>query len=168
MKKIEPVTLAFFTAFAITIYVLETVIPRPLPFLKLGLANVVVLLLLWKGNHLAAFIVIISKCILGGIFTATLLTPMTLISLGASLSAFIAMLLVLKSKAGLSLQGTSIMGATIHNMAQLAIVNWLLLSGDAALKLLPMMMILGLITGLITGYLANILSQQTIVKKYLD
>jgi len=168
MKKIDPVTLAFFTAFAITIYVLETLIPKPLPFLKLGLANVVVLLLLWKENHLAAFIVIISKSILGGIFTATLISPMTLISLGASLSAFTAMFLAIKLKSGLSLPGTSILGATIHNLAQLAIVNWLLLHSNAAMKLLPLMLILGLVTGLITGYLATILSQQTIIKKYLD
>ncbi|MCF7920935.1 MAG: Gx transporter family protein [Candidatus Cloacimonetes bacterium] len=168
MKKIDPVVLAFFTAFAITIYVLETLIPKPLPFLKLGLANVVVLLLLWKGNSLAGFIVLLSKCILGGIFTATLLSPMTIISLGAGFAAFGAMYLSLRLKSGLSLLGTSILGATLHNLVQLAIVNGLLLHSTAAWKLLPLLLILGIFTGLITGYLAHLLYQQEIIKKYLE
>ncbi|MCF7912662.1 MAG: Gx transporter family protein [Candidatus Cloacimonetes bacterium] len=167
MKKNDPVILAFFTAFAITIYIVENLIPKPLPFLKLGLANVIVLLLLWKGNYLAAMIVLISKSILGGLFSGLLLSPMTVISLGASFTAFILMGLALRSKLGFSILGVSIIGATAHNIMQLVIVNWLLVHSTAVWKLLPLMILLGLVTGLITGYLAYLLSRQPTIKKYL-
>ncbi len=167
MKKNDPVLLAFFTSLAITIYVLENLIPKPLPFMKLGLANVVVLLLIWKGNYLAGIVVLISKTILGGLLTGLLFSPMTVISLGASLTAFILMFLAIRSKFGFSLQGVSIIGATGHNLMQLAIVNWLLIRSIAVWKLLPLMILLGMITGLITGYLAYLLSRQPAVERYL-
>ena len=168
MKKNDPVVLAFFTAFAVTIYVVENLIPKPFPFLKLGLANVIVLLLIWKGNTMAALVVLISKTILGGLFSGLLLSPMTVISLGASLAAFILMLSACKSRLRFSILGLSIIGATVHNIMQLTIVNWLLVHSNAIWKLLPVMLGLGLVTGLITGYLAYLLSSQKIIKNYLS
>ena len=168
MKKNDPVILAYFTAFAVTIYVLENLIPKPLPFLKLGLANVVVLLLLWHGKSLAAFIILLSKTILGGLITGMLLSPMTIISLGASITAYLLMFGAIKTRLGFSVLGISIIGATIHNITQLAIVNWLLVHSNAVWKLLPLMILLGLVTGLITGYLVHLLSRQKIIKNYLS
>jgi uncharacterized membrane protein len=168
MKKNDPVVLAFFTAFAITIYLVESFIPKPLPFLKLGLANVIVLLLIWKGHSMAALVVLISKTILGGLFSGLLLSPMTIISLGASLAAYILMQSAYRSRLGFSILGVSIIGATAHNIMQLAIVNWLLIHSNAVWKLLPLMLGLGLVTGLITGYLAYLLSRQKVIKNYLS
>jgi len=167
MKKNDPVILAYFTAFAVTIYVLENIIPKPLPFFKLGLANVVVLLLLWNRKSLAALIIILSKTILGGLITGMLLSPMTIISLGASIAAYLMMFGAIKTRLGFSVLGISIIGATIHNLTQLAIVNWLLVHSDEVWKLLPLMLLLGLVTGLITGYLAHLLSKQKIFENYL-
>lgn len=158
MNKLSPIKLAFFTAFAITIFILETLIPKPLPFLKLGLANVVVLLILWNRHYMAALVIILSKSIIGGAFTATLISPMTVISIGASLTAFAAMFLAVRSKSGLSIIGVSVLGAVIHNITQLVIVNYILLNTDAAWKLLPILVILGVVTGVLTGYLAHLLN----------
>jgi len=168
MKKNDPVILAYFTAFAVTIYVLENIIPKPLPFFKLGLANVIVLLLLWNKKYLASIIIILSKTILGGLITGMLLSPMTIISLGASIAAFILMFCALNARIGFSVLGISIIGATAHNITQLAIVNWLLVHNNTIWKLLPLMILLGLVTGLITGYLVHLLSRQKVIKSYLS
>ena len=168
MKKLDPVTLAYFTAFAVTIFILETLIPKPLPFLKLGLANVVVLLILWNRHYFSALAIVISKSIIGGAFTATLISPMFVISIGASITSFIFMLLAVRYKTGLSIIGVSVLGAVVHNISQLVIVNYLLLNTDSAWKLLPLLMILGVVTGILTGYLAFVLNQSSAFKKIIQ
>ncbi len=93
---------------------------------------------------------------------------MTIISLGASITAYLLMFGAIKTRLGFSVLGISIIGATIHNITQLAIVNWLLVHSNAVWRLLPLMILLGLVTGLITGYLVHLLSRQKIIKNYLS
>jgi len=84
LTDLRLIHLAFFIAFAITIYVVESFIPKPFPFMKLGLANIVVLILLISGNLRYAFLVVIGKTIVGGFFSGLLLSPTTLLSLSGS------------------------------------------------------------------------------------
>lgn len=168
MKKSDPVFLAFFTAFATSLYILENLIPKPLPFIKLGLANVIVILLLWKNRHLPSFVVLVSKSIIGGLLTGLLFSPMTVISLTAGVSSYIIMQFGKRSRLGFSLLGISILGATSHNLMQLAVVKFLLIKSEAVWRFLPLMIILGVISGFITGYLANLISHQKIIDKYLN
>lgn len=158
-RRTDPIILAMYTALAVTIYIIENLIPKPLPFLKFGLANTVVLVLFWEKDYFAGFIIILAKSILGGFFSGLLLSPMTLISIGAGLSAYLSMLMARKSGINFSIIGISITGAVIHNVAQLAIVKWLLIKSGAVWKLLPLMMVLGILTGIVTGYLAIVLSK---------
>lgn len=74
--------LAFLTATASVIYIVESLIFRmlPLPFLRLGLSNIVVLYLIWQRRIFSAIIVNLAKSIVGGIATFTLLSPTVILS----------------------------------------------------------------------------------------
>jgi len=149
--------LAFFTAFAVSVYVLESFIPKPLPFLRLGLSNIVILILLYYREYKSAFIVAFSKTIIGGFFSGALISPATLLSLSGTTVSLVAMLLVLKMELKFSLIGLSILGAALHNLTQIVVVRLLLIRHDTIFYLTPLLIISGIATGIITGYLAYLL-----------
>ncbi|MBC8385351.1 MAG: Gx transporter family protein [Candidatus Cloacimonetes bacterium] len=149
--------LAFFTAFAITIFVAESFIPKPFPFMKLGLANIIVLLLLITDGFRAALIVTLSKSIFGGFFSGILISPATLMSLSGSLISVLVMFLFFHSGINFSLIGLSIIGAVGHNIAQLFVVRMILIKNSSILYLTPVLIVLGIATGIITGFTASML-----------
>ncbi len=146
--------IAFFTALAISIYALETLIPKPFPFVKIGLANIIILILLASNSAKVAFLVTISKTIMGGFLVGTIFTPTTIISLASGIIALFTMFIVFKTKINFSFIGVSILGAITHNFTQILVVRILLIKENSIFYLTPILIILGIITGVITGYLA--------------
>jgi heptaprenyl diphosphate synthase len=88
--------LAFYTALAATIHIVEDLIMRmlPLPFIRVGFSNIVILYLILHHKIWEAFVVNISKTLLSGIVTLTLLSPSTILSLTAGITAIVIMVLV--------------------------------------------------------------------------
>jgi len=150
------VILAFFTACAVTVYILESFIPKPLPFMKLGLSNVVILVLLMAGNRRSAFLVALAKTFIGGIFTGTLISPTTLLSSGGTVISFVIMILMIKLPVNFSILGISIAGAVAHNFTQISLVRLILIKENSIFYLTPLLILMGIVTGIITGYLAKI------------
>ena len=155
LHKLTIVQLAFITAFALTLYVLESFIPKPFPFMKLGLSNIVLIILLIAGNLRAAIIVIFAKSIFGGFFTGTIFTPTTLLSLSGSIFAFLTMLFFIKSKLPFSFIGISVLGAIAHNLGQLLMVRTILIKENSIFYLTPLLILMGIVTGIIIGYVAG-------------
>ncbi len=156
LSNLRLIHLAFFTAFAISIYVVESFLPKPFPFMKLGLANIVVLLLLVSGNVRYALIVIIGKTVAGGFLSGLFLSPTTLLSISGSLCSLVIMTIFIKSKVRFSLIGISILGAVAHNLAQIAIVRLILIKENTIFYLTPLLIIMGIVTGIIIGYIAKL------------
>ncbi|MBT3169572.1 MAG: Gx transporter family protein [Candidatus Cloacimonetes bacterium] len=146
--------IAFFTALAISIYILEMLIPKPFPFVKVGFANIIILILLASNGAKIAFLVTIGKTIMGGFLTGTIFTPTTIISLTSGIIALFVMSIVFKTKISFSFIGVSILGAIAHNFTQILVVRILLIKENSIFYLTPILIILGIITGIITGYLA--------------
>ncbi len=160
LNQINPerrvIYLGFFTAFAVMVYILETFIPKPLPFLKLGLANMVVLLLLTSGYPWSALLVAICKTLFGGLLSGTFLSPGTLLSLGGSILAFTVMVIANRNFFGLSIIGVSICGAVAHNLGQIMVARLVIIRQDSIFYLTPIMILMGIATGLMIGYLTDI------------
>ncbi|MDY0152584.1 MAG: Gx transporter family protein [Candidatus Cloacimonas sp.] len=148
--------LAFLTAAAASIHIVESLIMRlsPIPFLRIGLSNVVLLYLIARNQPLSAIMVSTAKSVIGGIVTLTLLSPTTILSLAGGLTAIIAMLLAKWLKLGLSLFGISIIGAITHNLTQLAMVRLILIHSDRVFMLTPILISIGLLSGCIIAYIS--------------
>lgn len=158
--KDKLIELSFYTACASTIAIAESLIPKPFPFLKIGLANVVIILLLMKHKDLSAFLVIIAKVILSGFFLGSLLMPTTIIGLASGLTSLVLMLVVRKYSLGLSWVGISILGAIAHNITQIIVVRLMIIYSNSIFDLIPILLVLGLGTGTITGLIASVLKQR--------
>ncbi len=161
MNQENKITLAaFYTALAASIYIIESLIPRPLPFLKFGLANVIILLLLYRYNLGFVLTVAVGKTILGSLIIGTLISPTTIMSLSGGLVALLIMFTLINMKLGLSLVGVSIAGAVFHNLTQLVVVRIILVQENKIFYLTSLLIILGIVTGIITGFLAFIINQK--------
>lgn len=148
--------LAFLTALACSVHIVESLISRslPFPFLRLGLSNVVVLYLVMEKKFWQAVIVNVTKSLIGGVATFTFLTPGTLLSLGAGLTAILVMEIARRAHLGLSIYGISVAGATAHNMAQLLLIKWVVLDQRGVFMLTPILLFLGLISGILIARVA--------------
>ncbi|HNX38510.1 MAG TPA: Gx transporter family protein [Candidatus Cloacimonadota bacterium] len=160
--KHRSVWLGFLIATACTIYVIESLVMRllPFPFLRIGLSNIIVLYLLIHGNFWSAFAVNIAKSVIGGIITFTLITPATLLSISGGLVALLLMYSAIKSGLGFSIYGISILGAVGHNLAQLVMVRWLIIPQGKVFMLTPILILLGVISGMVIGYLTLIMDEK--------
>ena len=154
--------LAFLSAIACSLHIVESLITRslPIPFLRLGLSNVIILYLIMDGKAWQAIIVNITKTLVSAVVTFTFLSPGTLISLGAGLTAVLTMFLAQKSRLGFSIYGISICGATAHNMAQLVIAKWVVLDRNEVFMLTPILLFLGLVSGLLIAYIMQLFSHR--------
>ena len=147
-------SLAMLTAIAITLNVVENIIMRllPVPFIRLGLSNAVSLYLVCTQRPLQALCVTVTKSILSGLATLTLVHPSTALSLFGGLASIVAMYLSRKYITGFSIIGVSICGAVMHNMMQLMIVRHIIIKSDRVFILTPILISLGLISGSVIAY----------------
>lgn len=152
-KRIAEVSI--FTASAVVIYVIETFIPRPLPWLRFGFSNIIVLIALYLLGFKPALLVAGLKSILGALILGNLFTPAFLFSISGGIVSLSIMALLLSLFPHLfSPLGISIWGAAAHNLIQLLIASLLFIGRLEVLHLFPFFIILAVVTGTITGIIS--------------
>ena len=155
------VRIALLVAMATILSVIETTIPNPMPWIRLGLANLATILALkWWGIREASFIVILrvllSSLIIGRIFQVTFW-----LSLSGGIAATLGMWIVLKYGHKIfSLIGISIFGALCHNIGQIVIAYLFFIRHHGIFSFLPILFLSSIITGLMIGLIAHILHER--------
>ncbi len=122
--------------------------------MKLGLANIIILLIIYSKDIKGAYIVAVSKSLIGTFVTGTLFSPTVILSLGSTVFATSLMLFFSSNQFSFSILGISVIGAVSHNLAQLFFVRMLFIKANDIFNLTPLLILLGIGSGLITGYLA--------------
>lgn len=148
LKKLT--SLGLFTALALIIFALESAIPPliPIPGIKLGLANIITLVLLRNDTAKNTLLVLLMRIFLASFFFGQGVS--FLYSLTGGLLCFGAMYAVNKLLQGHYIYLTSIIGAVFHNLGQIA-VAYLITQTAGIFAYLPFLLISGIITGLFTG-----------------
>ncbi len=146
--------LALFTTLALAIYSVEATIPTlvPIPGVKLGLANIITLIVLRHLSAKDAFFVLIMRILIATFMFGQAMS--LLYSLAGGIMCLLVMTLFNKLLHGHFLFLTSIFGALAHNAGQL-VVAVILTSSAAALSYIPFFVIASCITGLFTGLCAQ-------------
>lgn len=147
------VLLALLIAMASVLHVVESWLPLPLPVpgIKLGLANIVSLIVIvmfgWRDAIYVAIVRVFLVSLFGGIFFG----PAFAMSVSGAIGSTLVMAYVYRHwHPGFSLIGISIIGATIHNVVQIAVAA-LLVSSVTLLWYLPYLILVALPTGFVTG-----------------
>lgn len=146
--------LAIFTAVAFIFSYIESLFPLPIPFpgIKLGLANLIIVLVLYRDGFKNAFIVSMIRNILNA-FTFGSLFGFFYSLAGSILSICAMAFLKNKNHLHLSTVGVSITSGILHNIGQFAVAACLV-GFTAILPYLPFLYFAGLIAGALIGILA--------------
>ena len=145
--------LSVFIAASISLFVVESLFPTPIPGIRLGLANIFILLALIYFGLKEALLIGILKSVAGSLILGRLFAPAFIFSIsGTAVSTFI-MWLIIKPRSPFSLLGISIIGAEAHITVQLLIATAIFLPGISLFYIFPIYIISSIITGSVTGIL---------------
>ncbi len=149
-----------FVALAILMGYVEFMIPVPVPIpgVKLGLANVVILIVLYYMDAKSAFFISLIRVLLSGLLFAGFAGM--LYSLAGAICSLLVMVL-LKKTDKCSIIGVSVAGGIFHNVGQIVVAS-LVVQNVRMAYYLPFL----LVSGVVTGVLIGIVAQTTL--KYLQ
>lgn len=157
--------LGILTAGTIVIAILESFIPSiGIPGVKLGLANIMILVILYELGIVEAIIVNLLRVVVVGLVRGTIFSMGFLMSLtGAAMSLGIMILFYLLIKK-FSVIGVSVIGSLFHVTGQVLIAMAFLGTGYVIFYL-PIIAISAIITGVFVGIIAKLIINTGIVKK---
>ncbi len=140
-------------AFALILSYIEYLVPFYFgaPGIKLGMANLIIVLILYQFGWKEALAVNVIRIILTGFLFGNLFAIIYSIS-GAFIS-FLFMLIIKKTRV-LSIYGVSICGGVSHNLGQL-LVAMFIVKTTGVLYYIPILLVGGVLTGFLIGILAS-------------
>jgi heptaprenyl diphosphate synthase len=148
-------TIALFAAFCLFFSVVEVMIPKPVPFFRLGLANLPLLIAVTVLPAGEVLIIIALKILGQGIVSGTLLSYVVLFSAAGSLASGGVMIGLSRWHGRrITLVGIAVLGALASNTVQL-IVSALLIFGESTRLIAPPFLLVGTVSGFLLGFIAE-------------
>lgn len=149
-----------FTALALIFSYVETLIPVNfgIPGVKLGLANLIIVVALYKMRLSEAYLLSVVRVLLAGFIFGNYFS--IIYSLAGGLLSLTVMAL-LKKWGGFSVQGISIAGGVFHNVGQL-IVAAVVVETFSVTYYFPVLLVAGLLTGLVIGIVAELMLKRLV------
>ncbi len=146
------VTVALFVTTALLLSYIESLFPFffGIPGMKLGLANLAVVIALYYYGWKEAVMVNTLRIILAGLLFGNLFS--ILFSLSGAAVSFLCM--ILAKKAGFSIYGVSMAGGVFHNAGQL-LCAMVIVRTPAVGYYAPVLLAAGLLTGLVIGVIGK-------------
>ena len=165
MKVQKMALLGVLTAAAIVIAILESFIPSVgIPGVKLGLANIVILIILYELGIWEAAVVNLLRVLLVSLVRGTFLSMGFLMSLTGCVFSLGIMILFYLLVKKFSIIGVSVIGSIFHVAGQILIA--MIYLGSAYIFLyLPVIAISAIITGVFVGIVAKLIINTGVIKK---
>ena len=127
-------------------------LPVPVPGIKLGLANSVLLYSLYMLGIRQSILLMLLKALLSWLIYMNM--SAMLYSLAGGVLSLLAMILIMRVK-GVSIIGVSAIGAVFFNVGQILMAVAILHTPQLIVTYLPILMISGVLTGVLTGIIAR-------------
>lgn len=161
MQSVNKEKIARLAALTLVLSYAELLIPRVIPFFRLGLGNAALLMGLTTGLSFPAFMLLsVVKSVCANLMAGILFSPFFLVSFCQSVSsAFVMFVLYKISSAGknplrlFGLYGVSVAGSTVSAVVQIFLSSLYL--GQGTYSLLGPMLLFNLVSGVITAFVAE-------------
>lgn len=146
--------LSVLTAVAISIGILESVIPPPVPLagFKWGFSNSIILMILIIMGEKEGFTAALLKVIIANLLTGRFLGPSFFLGLGGSMSSVYMMSILMKSKFGLI--AVSVLGSFASNLVQIILAATLFIGSLKVFYLSGYIIGVGIFTGFLNAIIA--------------
>lgn len=143
------------SACAVAAYVFESFIPIPVPWARIGISNVVVVIALFGFGFTEALMVTLIRIIAGNLLLGVMFSPSFIMSMAGGAAALFAMGLARRyAMPTFSVIGASVAGAVVNNAVQIWVFALLFLGGGLPRELLGTFIIIGALVGFATGVLS--------------
>ena len=155
-------TLALLGAFCLFLSTIEYMIPKPLPFMRIGIANLPLMLAL-DIFPFPVFLVLVSIKVLGqALVTGTLFSYIFLFSLAGTFLSAVSMYTLrrLLGPGRITFIGVGTAGAMMSNISQLALA-WLFIFRDNVRYIAPPFLGAGLVTGIALGAFCELFTRRS-------
>jgi heptaprenyl diphosphate synthase len=130
-------------------------IPKPIPFLRVGIANLPILISLDLLPVPSLLLVVVLKVLGQGLIGGTLISYVFLFSAVGSFASGLSMLAVRRVLGRrISLVGVGVLGALFSNMAQILLAR-VLIFGEGAWLIAPPFLAIGTVTATVLGLFAD-------------
>ncbi len=159
MQLQDKYRIALLSAYALALHGFESLIPMPIPWMKVGLANIIGLTTFILFGFRAAMMVTLIRVVIASLFTGSFLGPGFVLSMGGGISSVIAIGIVSYLSRGLfGPVGLSLIGALFHNLTQLFLAYALFIRKiEPVLIVTPVLILIGTVAGLVNGLVSDLL-----------
>lgn len=149
---------------AIIVNYMESFIPVFIPGVRLGLANVIILIMIYEFDFYEALLVDILRIFIVSLIRGTFLAPVFFMSLSGGLLSFLLMLLFSKIKI-FSAVGVSSVGAISHTIGQILALIFIS-STPLVINYIPIIGLISIATGILSGSVCHIYLMRSITSNY--
>ena len=118
VKKKREVYIAAFVLLALYLSLLESLIPKPFPWMKFGFSNIIILVILEKWDKKMAFEVLLLRIFIQALMLGTMFSPGFLVSLCSGFLSLCLTTMLYRVRKYLSLLSISCLSAMFHNAIQ--------------------------------------------------
>ncbi|SHJ51741.1 heptaprenyl diphosphate synthase [Malonomonas rubra DSM 5091] len=154
----QRVFMALFIALAVALHTFEALLPNPLPWFRIGLANIMALTALFIYGVQALWIVNMARILVGSLLLGNLFSPAFLLSFSGGLLATLLMGLSFRLfRPKIGPVGVSLCGAVGHIGGQMLIAWLLIVRHPSIWMMLPFFLLFALISGMLNGLVADYL-----------
>jgi heptaprenyl diphosphate synthase len=154
------------SAAAVAGYVFEALLPTPLPFARIGVSNVFVVIALFGFGSREAVLVNMVRVLAGSMLLGFTFSPAFILSVSGSMSAVGIMALIRwRAVPPLSVIGTSAAGAAANNLTQVVLFSLLFARWPIPGGLVGGFLLLGAGVGLVTGLLAAMALKKVVLER---
>lgn len=158
-RKISYVSML--SALAIIFGYIESLFPAsPIPGIKLGISNIVILFAIFRFNMTYAFFIMLAK-----VFVSSLLFSGLNVFIYSLAGGIFSVLTMTLSKKILSVIGVSIVGGVFHNIGQLLTASFIMKT-LAVFVYTPYLLFSGVIVGFIVGSVCQIILKRENIFKF--
>ena len=152
--------IALLVALACVLQIAESLIPHPIPGLRLGLANMLTLTAMVVLGFRYALEVAVLRTILSAFIMGTFMSPTFILSFAGAVTSTLIMgffywLSGVHRRFRFSIIGLSIIGAFCHNLVQLYLAYLLLVKHEGIFVFFPWLSIGAVATGWVVGVVAG-------------
>lgn len=150
--------IAWLTALAISIHILESSLPSPVPGLKPGLANIIIITVLCQFGWRTAAWVSMLRVLVGSLILGTFLSPTFMLSLSGATASILAIGLASRIPGrGFSAIGYSLLASISHISAQFITAYLLFIPHPGLWRLFPVLLTFAIVLGIFNGIISLLL-----------
>ena len=159
------IVIAMMLSLAIVVNYLESFIPFFIPGVRLGLANVIILIMLYEFKYYEALTVDVLRILIVALIRGTLFQPIFFMSLAGGILSYIGMLIISKIKIFTAVSASAV-GALLHAFGQI-LVAIIIVDSVNIMLYLPFIGSLSLLTGILSGIFADNYLIRSITSNYI-